>query len=613
MPGRYFYYGNFNSMSTNTGVITPDMVDLHLELSYVLDYCIANKKNLILAKKRRGGISEFFQKAKVDYDYRFNPGSQSGVASGLDTFAQEFMKKWRFGDALMPPELRLKMLKDNDKEIIAGYKFKNENGELVNGGSKSTIYVRTMNRDAALFKGLALSTIIGEECGEFEKLEDFYNDSKACLMQGSVQTGIFIFFGTGGNINKGSADFQKIWNNAEDYNFEKFLITAKRFHFPFYGGATPINGIKAQTPNLLEKFQPYQLIGVEDVDAAEKNILDNRAEALKSKNMKKYREELKNYPLTEADIFTSTVDNDFDIDILNDQQVQIDSNPKKYIACQLDYKKDPKTKEIKYPFELEVRVDNTVDEKGVCFLIHQDFLQQFKGWDSLFVGGIDSYDQDKAKSSKSLGAMCVTVRRNTIGGMMQMAPVATICCRPQRREIFYEMCFKLSIWFNLRGNTLIDVANKAIFDYYIQRGGEAYLAYRPKKFEGDKSEQTHTYGFHLNLHSKPLMVGFMQSMILDYGNHIWFPELIKQLRNYNVAMIGSDNDLADAYGISLVQDVSSEMKPRDTGALFKENPFVLPEWVDDGQGNMIRKERGNENAVKQLFSVERDHPRFGQK
>lgn len=1008
IPGRYYYYMNFNSMSTNSGIITPDMCDLHLEIRYATDECKAKGKNIIFAKKRRGGISEEFQKSEVDYNFRFIPGSQTGVAAGQDTFAQEFMKKWRAGDALLPPELRIKTLKDNDNEIIAGYKYKNKDGELVSGGSKSTIYVRTMYKNPALFKGLALSTIIAEECGEFEKLEDFYNDSLACLRNGSIQTGIYIFFGTGGNINKGSADFQKIWHNAEEYNFEKFLIPATRFHFPFYGGASPIRGIEAKTPTLLLTHKPYELIGVEDEVAAKEDILFNRAEALKTKNMKKYREELKNYPLTEADIFTSTVDNDFDIDVLNDQAHEIDSNDKRYVRCQLDYVKDRKTGLAKFPYEIEVRIDNEVDENGVCFLIHQDHLTPIKSWGNVYAAGCllpgekvmtenglmniedvtkenllineegkyvkinellrhevknekvytlkvsntfrtttftsehpiliskpfvnetncidrkalkfdyvkapevelndwikvpniyripndfdisqlwndlgvrpntiidnplykpdfwwfiglwlgdgwcldkkgkiefafnaseteymqrfefvveklfdravgfrirdrncvqahftnkqlceflkkhfgkyahgkrlpewakhineeckkqlvlgylnsdgciahdkkrnlyntqfisinlelvesfqdvlfslgfvpqicklrnakkeriahatrisdiketyqlrlghgdtialvrelwrptdpklrrvdfnnlkklvrkraadgcfidesldyiyfkvreiavkeytgtvynfncethtfmchhitthncDSYDKDKAKSSKSLGAMCVLIRRNSVGNHMQLAPVATICCRPARREIFYEMCLKLSIFFNLRENVLIDVANTAIFDYFKNNGGEQYLAYRPKKFESDKSEQTHVYGFYITgNHSKPLMVGLMQSAILDYGNQIWFPELIKQLRNYNEVMIGSDNDLADAYGIALVQDVSSEMRPSDITAHLKNDPMKTTTWGKDSEGNIVPVTKVDPTAGG-LFSIEKDDGR----
>jgi len=58
IPGRFYYYMNYKQMSTIRGVITPDMVDLHLELAYHIEFCKANGKNLLCAKGRRKGISE---------------------------------------------------------------------------------------------------------------------------------------------------------------------------------------------------------------------------------------------------------------------------------------------------------------------------------------------------------------------------------------------------------------------------------------------------------------------------------------------------------------------------------------------------------------------------
>jgi hypothetical protein len=186
---------------------------------------------------------------------------------------------------------------------------------------------------------------------------------------------------------------------------------------------------------------------------------------------------------------------------------------------------------------------------------------------------------------------------------MQMAPVATICCRPARKETFYEMCLKLSIFFGLRESFLIDVANKLIFEYFIERGFQHVLAYRPKKFESEKSEQTHIYGVHLNNYSKPLMVGLMQSAVIDHGKDIWFPDLIKQLANYNQVTIGSDNDLADAYGIALMQN-SNEVVPAQNDNQYEQTMFETPEWFTDAHGEK-RIITGNKDP---LIAPDQDHP-----
>jgi hypothetical protein len=592
IPGRYYYYMNFNLMATINGIITPDMVDLHLELTYLVDYVGSNGLNFICPKKRRGGISEYFQKAKIDYDVRFTNGAyQCGIAAGQDTYAQDFMKKWRAGDSLLPPELRLKKLKDNDNEVIFGYKYKGDDGGMIDGGSKNSIYVRTFYKNPSLFKGLFLNTVLAEECGEFEKLEQFVAHTRPCVMDGSKQIGSMYLYGTGGNMNKGSKDFKKIWEEANrgQNNFVPFLITAKRFHKPYYGGCTLGT---PETPHLLKEHKSFEIIGVEDIKAAEEAIISERQEILKSKNQEKYQEHLKDYPLTEQDVFRKTIVNVFDTEIMQDQADLISSNPLQYFRCRLEWIKD-KNGGMEYPFKVELIIDDSLDDDNSIF-IHKDHIHPIDTHDNLFCAGIDSYDQDKAKTSKSKGAMCVLIRRNVIGDKMQLAPVAVICARPKRKEMFYEMCLKLAIHFHLdtksANSVLIDLANKLIFNYFIDRGYENVLAYRPKKYESPNSEQTHTYGVSLNNYSKPLMVGRMQTAVYDNcKDTIWFPELINQLQNYDEVEIGSDNDLADAYGIALMQDTSSELAPRDSKDFMNDDVFSLPEWTTDANGNKVVK------------------------
>lgn len=608
ITGPAYYYYNFNSMATINGIINPDMVDLHLELAYLIDYATKNGLNIVCAKKRRAGISEFTQKCVIDYGFRFTNGAyQAGIAAGQEIYALDFMKKWKAAESLLPPELRIKKLKENDGEVVAGYKIKSEDGSMISGGTRNTLYVRTMFRSPALFKGLFLKHIIAEECGEFENLEQFISHSTPCLKDGSKQVGTLFAYGTGGNMNKGSKDFEKIWYEAKrgQNNFIPFLIPANRFHKPYYGGCsmdTPI------IPNLNKTLKPYESIGVEDIAAAEEAIMKERQEILKSKNQEKYQEHLRDYPISEQDVFRKTIVNIFDTEIMQDQANKISSSPLNYFRCRLEWVKDNKGA-MEYPYKVEVIIDDSLDDDNSVF-IHKDFIHITHTHDNLFCAGLDSYDQDKAKTSKSKGAMCVLIRRNMIGGQMQLAPVAVICARPKRKEMFYEMCLKLSIHFGFdtknTNSVLIDHANKLIFSYFTERGYSHMLAYRPKKFEAPNSEQTHTYGVSLNTHSKPLMVGLMQSAIFDHCGDIWFPELINQLQNYDEVEIGSDNDLADAYGIALMQDVSSEYSVRDGKDFMDKDMFDLPEWYTDASGNKVMRTTTPEEGMSADIKKQRE-------
>lgn len=606
IPGRFYYYMNFNNMSTINGIITPDMVDLHLELAYLIDYAKLNGKNLIAAKGRRKGISEFTHKAVVDYGWRFKHAYKAGVAAGQDVYAQDFMSKWRAGDSLMVPEFSIKKLLNNDDEVIAGYEIQNEGGEYNEEGTKSTIYVRTFFKNPNLFKGLYLNDVVAEEAGEFEKLKEFFSATTDTLRDGDKQIGTMFIYGTGGKIAKESKDFQDMYSRPDDFNCIKFTILGQRFYRPHYGGATRHGEDISDTPNLLaEGKKPFELIGVEDVKAAEDSIKKENERLLKSGDLKKYNEHRQNNPLKEEDIFLSTIVNEFDVNKLNEQLNEIDNTPKRYIKCKIDVETDAKG-EIKYPLATKLIPLPNDDQRDDYVLVHVDYLERRVNYSNLLCAGIDSYDQDTSKSSKSLGAMCVMIRRNTIPDAMQLAPIAVIRCRPERKEKFYELCLRLAVHYDLNESVLVDIRCPLIVEHFKNRGFDRYLAYRPTKFEKENSEQTNLYGISLNINSRPQMVSLMQTAIFDFYKNIWFRTLIEELLKFDEVAIGSDNDLADAFGIALMQDAAmtgDHRAPRDEKDSKARNAFNLQ---DDATTMALRL--GINNTPR--LSDEEDRPDF---
>lgn len=577
LPGRFYYYMNFNSMSTVKGIINPDFCDLHLQLAYIIDFCKSNNLNLVMPKKRRAGVSEAFQKMAVDYGYRFIPAYHAGVVAGKKTFADDFVKKWKISESLLVPEFKINSLSRNDDEIVSGYTVI-ENGKSVERGIKTEIYIRTAHSDPNVFKGTYLNDVICEEAGEFENFKEFYSATKDCLTDSGMQVGTMFIFGTGGNINKGSKDFKHVCENLKDYNAILFVISGDRFKKPYYGGATIDGKNIGITPILSKQYKPYQLIGCEDRETALEDIIKERV-ILKNGELKLYLEHLQNNPINLSEIFRKMFSNNFDIQKINAQQDAITASVNKYSKYKLEWVVDDKGFPVE-PKRVKAVPATDMDDDKECVLIMDEYHPNPK-YQSLYVAGIDPYDQDKAKSSKSLGAMCVLIRRNTIHPNFQLAPVAVICTRPKRKEIFFDMCVKLSVYYNLVGSTLGDKAGSSgIISCYKENGCEKYLALRPQKFESETSTQAHEYWVSLNSYSRPLMVGLMQTAVHDYVQNIWFSDLIDQLGNFDTIETDSDNDLADAYGIALMQDVSVGIAPRDLNYSSKDNPFILNDFEE---------------------------------
>jgi hypothetical protein len=593
IPGRYYYYANFKIFDTVLGPRNADICDLHLELAYVIEHCKKNGLNFIGPKKRRGGLSEAFNNMVIDYGYRFIPGYNAGVAAGLSTYTEEFMKKWAVHDNILVPELRLRS-KGTD-EIISCYDVIDENGKREEG-TFNKIHVATMFQNANLFKGLFLNDVVAEEGVEFKKLKAFYNATKACLMYGSVQKGNFWTWATGGNKSSAGEDFEEMWHNYESYNMYRFFIKGTRFYHPFFAGATNDLGENVEeVPNLKLKYQPYEMLGVEDEEAAEENIKKVRQHLLDTGDIEGWIEECQNNPLTIEEVFKRVSSNKFDIELLNKVGFELASNPKKYAKYKLEFVKNDKGERL-VPLRVEAIPAKDTDLEKDCVLISMDG-HPILTVNNLYSAGIDSYDQDQSKTSKSLGAMLVMIRDHKFPNHPKMKPVCVVRNRPDRKEKFYEMCLKVAIYYNLTSSVLVDVAKPMVIEYFKSNGGTRYLARRPKKFESINSEQLHEYGVSLNKWSRPAMVSVMQSYILDHGEKIVFPTLIDELKAYDEYTNDSDNDLADTLGIALMQDMSNALNPRDEVEKDKLNKYLLnDEFMFDRP---------------KLKTIEQDHDLFG--
>lgn len=607
IPGRYYYYMNFTVMNDpDLGAINPDNTDLHLELAYFIDYCKKNGKNLMIPKGRRRGISEASHPMIIDYGYRFSPDKwQGGVAAGHSLPINDFITKWQFAETNLPAELYIGTLKADDKEIKAGWDQKNELNSWQEYGVPSTIYLRTMGKNPNMFKGLYLKDVVVEEVGEFENFMEFWRGTKETLMSGQKQVGSAFVYGTGGRIDKGSRDFKKAWEIEDDYdwckanNFERFVVDGRRFYF--FGGASSVHKRLPEDSELYKLYKPYQLIGVEDTEAAEKDILKRRKELLDNHDLAGYNTFVQENPINEQEIFRKTGTNNFDTLLINNQIDTIRRMPNlPYSLYRLEWVKDSKTGMLKQPLEVQIIPLKSHEDQTVCVKIIDGPLGlPNKNYTNRTCAGIDSYNVDQSNNSKSLGGMCVLDR-------VTKMPIAIIRCRPKVKETFYELCLKLSVYYGMMNNVLGDIASDGIINHFNNAGCYGYLADRPKKLESLTSEQKHSKWMRLTTYSKGIMIGFMQFHLNNHHDKILFPELLSEIADYDEETVESDNDLADAYGIALCQDFQFEVKPRDESENAMPDRFVLPTFVDDGRGGMRLK-----GATESLKHIQQDNPMFG--
>jgi hypothetical protein len=596
IPGRYYFYLNFQVLSGLRGPMYPMYVDLDLEYYNLLETVKKEKrKGIISVKARRKGLSENAQTI-LNHGLRFIEGYRGAICAGLDTYQVELRQKFNAAQATIRPEMRLNVLKDNDKMYNIGYEKKDPIGGYVEDGYGGRLSFETLFDDAKKLEGMYFHDVIYEESGQFKLLDEAFESIDPALQFGMLSLGTHIIYGTGGNILSTSKAFKNMWDNAESYDLVRFWVSGARKYFPFLGNQYETSFVDKDTgenvnaiPNL-SKHKAFQIIGCEDVKAAEEYILKKRVEYSKLPNKKKLKDLNQNYPLTVEEAFTSGGSNNFNDEKIYGKLFEIEGAQALYHPYILDFVKEPGEDgitKIKFPLEVSVRPAKKNDPDGEIVWIYQ---MPRKDMSDLDIGGIDGYNQDQTQTNTSLGAMVVVRQGDKVNLVSEGVhpakyPVCLYYKRPPRKEIFYETCLKISVLYNLIKNTMVNAEQDFVIDYFMKNGGKQFLSPRPRAFDAPKSQQLHKFGAKMTGYSKPLILGIVQSYVEDYIDYCVFVELLRDMLAYDEQYIGTDWDSVDAlaYAIMRIEDMKTRPRKSDSDEYDNE----VAEWGFDSDGNAI--------------------------
>ena len=616
ITGRYYYYLNFQIISGLFGPQYPWVVDLDIEYFLLIDWIKAmHKAGIISLKARRKGLSEKAQ-GIINHGLRFIDQYRAGISAGQQKYVDGLKEKLIHGYSNVPQELRINYTKLDEGLFQTGYKVINEFGGERIEGYAGNVRFATMHDKSNKLEGYYFHDSFYEEAGHYDKLEEAHGSIDPALTFGSIRKGTNYIFGTAGDISSSSKAFQKFWNNADKLGFVKFWVPGNRMHFPFMVNSKsgepynpeekkyqkaidPITGVEYDPIPNLRGFKPEQRLGMEDIKSAKENVLKEREKYLKIGDRKSLRKALKSFPLNEEEAWTTGGNNNFDAEILNDCMNSLLTSEDDNTKWVLEWatKKDPETGQTTRELPLRVIARPATDKDREYNIVYVKERPNPKFRD-LDIGGIDSYNQDKSATSDSLGAMYVGRRKDAWIGYQGhdkgIVPVAEYYCRPPRKEIFFDNCLKIAVWYNLVGNTMISAEYDNIINFFKENGGRKYLSLRPRSFESKKSTQEHKYGAKMTSHSKPLALGIAQSWVIDYAKYCSFLKLIKDFLAYDEeqAMKESDWDGADAWMLVLMRIEDMRTVPRKSlnNEDYSDNEYEiregLPTFTTDDYGEV---------------------------
>tara|TARA_R100000655_G_scaffold107569_2_gene158170 strand:+ start:845 stop:2644 length:1800 start_codon:yes stop_codon:yes gene_type:complete len=538
ISGKHYYYLNFYKILGNSGekggrktLIAPWYRDMDKEYFDLFETCKDEEKGMIVIKARDKGFS-YMNSGILAQEFTFYPFNEVGIAAGLQVTADSFFGKVKNGLFNQEPIFRHSIIKDADALLKSGYKKKDREGKWNVGGFQSSIHCRTMS-NPEVFKGERLSVMVFEEAGEFKELLNAYMSSKACFMDGDIQYGVPIIGGTGGDIESSSKDFMDMYYNAEAFNLISMFIPATKCYHGFFN---------------LEN-------GVSDINGAEEKLLKERQQLKSSKNQKGYNLHIQNYPLTVQEAFLQTKSSKFNVGNINNQRSVIMASEKLQNQIQvgsLEWVGDG------------MNVEWIPDGQGPYKILSHPMIE-YKGLD---IGGIDSYDQDVAKSSKSLGS-AIIYRRFYSPDIPSNYPIAEYTERPKTAEEFWDGCLKLAVYYSAK--MLIEFTKIGIIDYFKRMGGINYMKERPTAAHSPKSVNRNRYGIQMNKHTKAVMEQYLQKYVEENIEDVWFMDLLDELANYGVR----NTDRVIAFGLCLIHDIDVYEKSVKFGqSEFKNLGFV---------------------------------------
>ena len=602
IPGRYYYYLNFNYMNS---VICADGLpfycDFDLDWFYTVEQIKKYQlKGLIEPKGRRKGATEKAC-AIIGHGLRYIPSYRAGVAAGIVDYIVGFRTKLEPNiTTLKRPELYLGTLTNDDKELKIGYEIKHDSGEFTPDGYGGQVRFATMFDKATKLEGEYFHDVLLEESGQFPRVQEAINSIDPAMMMGAVRGGTFYVYGTAGNVMAGSKAFRELWYNAEKQGFVKLFIPGNRLYYPFIGGLgerekviNPLTGIELDPIKNLRHLEPYQRIGCEDTEQAQVYIDDNLEHLRKNATRKEYIAYKKANPKTPEEAFESGGSNNFNNDKLYDQKNFIATNDKLYSewVLEIEKTKDKLGRTVnKQPLCVKARpaVDGDPEWMRVKILNNG---HPIKGVANLDVGGCDSYNQDQTNTSSSLGGLCVLRQGDkvpNIPGVLhgRRYPVCIYNGRPPRKEQFFDIALAVAVYYDLRHNMMLSAEYDLIIKYFEQQGGKRLIAPRPRSFDSPNTEAEYKWGVKMNSYNKPLMVGLMQTDIEDNCDVNYFEPLVDNLIAYDELNIGDDWDLGDAYGYALMRCVDMRISVRMEAQRDKTVDVQLQQRYDPNTGEV---------------------------
>jgi hypothetical protein len=505
ITGIHYFYLNYiqiklkNKETGRKMMGFPRFLDVDYDFFHLVEAARKQKKGLLFTKPRRGGFS-YKDSAVVTHEYNFFRDSTCVIGAFLSDLATQTMNMVLDNMNFLNTNTEWRKQRSPDtKEFVKARYETSVDGVKVWKGYKSEVHKISFKDNPYASIGKTTNVFIFEEAGKFANLKEAYNMTEPCWKDGDDMVGLPIIFGTGGDMEAGTADFGHMFYNPSTYNLLEFNnvweVGKENTKCGWFIPAT--RGRLGEDLNTRIEMVDYD--GNSDEAAAYDSIMMLREMKRKSGDPKTIQDAITQYPLTPSESFLRSSGAVFSSIEMHDWLTKLETLPslnsdKKKIDLYFDgegkikARLNPDLNEIvNFPLKPD-------DIRTGCIVVWEDPLPNPPY--GLYIAGCDPYDQDKSGTG-SLGSFFV-YKRFLNNGTTYNQIVAECTGRPNTAEEFYESCRKLCIYFNAL--CLYENQLKGLKGYFEQKNSLHYLAQQPMIIKDivKNSNVNRGYGTHMN-------------------------------------------------------------------------------------------------------------------
>jgi hypothetical protein len=321
------------------------------------------------------------------------------------------------------------------------------NNQPVEKGYKSEVEAITFKDNPDAARGKDASLVIFEEAGAFDNLKDTYMATRPCVEDGGITTGQMIIFGTGGDMEGGTIDFESMFYNPEPYNLmpvenvwdDGGQGTHCGWFFPSYRNKI---GFMDKDGNTFEE------------DAKHAETVNRESTKKNSKDAKVYDKLITEYPWKPREAFLQSGSNMFPTaELVNHRNFIMRSGKTAKVGTPgilVEAAEGVKFRPSDQVRPIEKFPHQKGDDITGAVVVYQSPYRDEEGQvpNNLYFIAHDPYAHDSSVGN-SLGSAYVFKRANPLSKPDDMI-VASYVGRPETQDEYNDNLFKLAAYYNAR-------------------------------------------------------------------------------------------------------------------------------------------------------------------